>query len=256
MSVLSAETMERLIESKELVIEPFDKQCLQPASIDLRVGGRVMKSPILNDRGKVMDLAKEKKATILPGQFAAVLTLERLSLPLSICGRMGLRSSYARKGLISFHGTQVDPGFSGHLVVPLVNIGPEPITLDYGQPFGTLELNYLETASSKAYSGDYQDQDDFSLDDKNFILRARMAESRSEILELIQDVGELREMLAQRRPRFWSFITFMVSGAFILVGVVTWRFFEPWIGVASLGIVVPAFIAGILFYRESLRKRK
>lgn len=255
MSVISGETIEKLIESGELIVEPLDKECLQPASIDLRVGGQVMKSPILNERGKVVDLVKEKRAEILPGQFAAVLTLEKLALPRNICGRMGLRSSYARRGLISFHGTQVDPGFSGHLVVPLVNMGPEPITLEYGKPFSTLELNYLETASSKPYSGDYQNQTDFSLEDKNFILRVQTA-SRSEVLQLIQDVADLREMLAQRRPRFWSFISFMISGGFILVGVVSWRFFEPWIGVASLGIVVPAFIAGVLFYRESLRKRK
>lgn len=256
MSIISGETMKRLIESKELIIEPLDAGCLQPASIDLRAGRQVMKSPILEDtQGKVVDLAKEKRTKILPGQFVAVLTLERLSLPNNICGRMGLRSSYARRGLISFHGTQVDPGFSGHLVVPIINMGPEPITLQYGKPFGTLELNYLETASSKPYSGEYQNQDDFSLDDKNFILRARMA-GRSEILQLIQDVAELREMLTRRRPRFWSFISFMVFGGFIIVGVVSWRFFEPWIGIACLGIAVPALIAGILFYIESLGKRK
>jgi len=255
MSVLSGETIERLIESKELIVEPLDKECLQPASIDLRVGGRVMKSPFLNEGGKVVDLVKEKRAEILPGQFAAVLTLERLSLPLNICGRMGLRSFYARRGLISFHGTQVDPGFSGHLVVPLVNMGPEPITLHYGQPFSTMELNYVETASSKPYSGVYQNQTDFSLEDSNFITRASIV-TRSEIIELIQDVTELRGMLARRRPRFWSLISFIVSVGFLIVAAISWRFLGLWAVIASLGLAVPAFIAGILFYSESTRKKE
>ena len=110
MSVISGETIEKLIQSKELILEPLDKECLQPASIDLRVGGRVMKSPVIDERGMVVDLARESKTAVLPGQFASVLTLEKLVLPLNICGRVGLRSFYARKGLISFHGTQVDPG--------------------------------------------------------------------------------------------------------------------------------------------------
>lgn len=268
MSVISGETIERLIESGELIVEPLDKECLQPASIDLRVGVRVMKSPFLKEQGKVVDLAEEKKTEILPGQFAAVLTLERLSLPNNICGRMGLRSSYARKGLISFHGTQVDPGFNGRLVVPLINMGPEPVILSYGQPFGTLELNYLKTASSKPYSGVYQNQIDFSSEDIKFITRASMVSRpeileliqditkfRSEIPQLIQDVGELREMLARKRPRFMSFISYSLFGFFALVSFICWRFFEPWTAMASLGVALALLIAGIMFHIESLGKK-
>ena len=196
MSVISGETIEKLIQSKELILEPLDKECLQPASIDLRVGRRAIKSPVGETRGAVIDLAKEKKIEILPGQFASVLTLERLLLPVSICGRIGLRSFYTRRGLISFHGAQVDPGFSGYLVVPLVNVGPETITLEYSKPFSTLELNYLETASSKTYSGDYQDQSDFPADDINFLLQARTVS--------LAEIPSLRDDLTQLRSRFSS----------------------------------------------------
>jgi len=194
MSVLSGETIEKLIiESKELIIAPLDKECLQPASIDLKVGGKAMKGRAGEELAKVIDLVKENEVGILPGQFVSVLTLERLSLPPNICGRLGLRSSYARKGLVSFHGTQVDPGFSGHLVVPLVNMGPQLITLRYGKPFSTLELSYLETASSKPYSGGYQNQNDFSLEDVNFVLSAQMV-SAPDILRVREEIAQLREV--------------------------------------------------------------
>lgn len=196
MSVISGETIKRLIESKELILEPLDTQCLQPASIDLRVGRRAIKSPVGEERGAVIDLTRDNKIGILPGQFASVLTLERLTLPLNICGRIGLRSFYARRGLISFHGAQVDPGFSGYLVVPLVNVGPETIALEYGKPFSTLELNYLETASSKTYSGDYQDQADFPADDINFLLSARTVS--------LAEIPSLKDEITQLRSRFSS----------------------------------------------------
>lgn len=255
MSVISGETMERLIKSKELILEPFDKECLQPASIDLRAGGRAMKSSVIDERGMVVDLARESKTAVFPGQFAAVLTLEKLALPLNICGRVGLRSFYARKGLISFHGTQVDPGFSGHLVVPIVNMGPEPIILEYGKPFITLELNYLETASSKPYSGDYQDQHDFSLDDINFILRAPQAVSVTDVLGVRQDIAQLRETFSRRQPRLISFFSFILCGLFVIVGIISWRFFEPWTVIASLGVAATAFLGGIAFLVESRRRR-
>lgn len=268
MSVISGEEIERLVESGELVIEPLDKECLQPASIDLKVGGRLMKGPFLKEKGKVLDLAAEGKTEILPGQFAAVITLERLSLPLNICGRMGLRSSYARRGLISFHGTQVDPGFSGHLVVPLLNMGPEPIILQYGHPFSTMELNYVKTASSKPYSGVYQNQVDFPLEDINFITRARMVTSseivtliqdvtefRSKIPQLTQDVTDLRVRLARRQPRLMSFVFLTFFGVFVLLSFVSWRFFELWTVLASIGVALTAAAASILFYIDSFRKR-
>lgn len=254
MSVISGEKIEQLIEKKELIIEPLDRECLQPASVDLRVGRRVMKSPILREQGKVIDLAKEKETSILPGQFASVLTLERLVLPLNICGRVGLRSFYARKGLISFHGTQVDPGFSGYLVVPLVNMGPEPIILEYGKPFVTLELNYLETASSKTYSGDYQNQTDFSPDDINFILRAQ-AVGVTDFLQVRQDIVELRETFSRKQPRLMSVFGFILFGVFTIIGIISWRFFEPWMVIASLGVAFTALLGGIAFLRESLGKR-
>jgi len=254
MSVISGETIEKLIQSKELILEPLDKECLQPASIDLRVGRRAIKSPVGETRGLVVNLTRENKIGILPGQFVSVLTLERLTLPLNICGRVGLRSFYARRGLISFHGTQVDPGFSGHLVVPLVNMGPEAIILDYGKPFVTLELNYLETASSKPYFGDYQDQTDFSPRDIDFITRAHMV-TLPDILQLRQDIAELREALSRGRPRRMSFLCFTLFGVFALVGAISWQYFEPWTGMASLGLAVTALVAGIVFYFESRRKR-
>lgn len=194
MSVISGETIERLVESGELIVEPLDKECLQPASIDLRVGRQAMRGRAGKVEAKVVDLVEGNEIGIFPGQFVSILTLERLTLPPNICGRLGLRSFYARKGLVSFHGTQVDPGFSGYLVVPLVNMGPQPITLEYGKTFSTLELSYLETASSKPYSGEYQNQDKFFPEDINFVLSATMV-GAPDILLLREDLTELRKTM-------------------------------------------------------------
>ena len=253
MSVIPRQIIEQLVESKR-IIEPFDKKLLQPASVDLRLGRRVLESPVGNKRGAVIDLdEKNKSIQISSGQFISVLTLERLDLPLNICGRVGLRSFYARKGLISFHGTQVDPGFKGHLVVPLVNVGPETICLEYGEPICTLELNNLETDSDKAYSGDYQNLTDFPADDINFMLRAHTV-SLAEIPEIRLSVHELKKSFSEKQPRFKALFSLILFGFFGITTVVSWRFFEPWVAIASFGVSLTALLAFISSYFETSKK--
>lgn len=244
---MSVIPMQKIKEIQDL-IEPFDENLIEPASADLRVGRRALKSPVGSKRGEVVDLDREEKSIqLLSGQFISILSLEKLNLPLDICGRVGLRSSYARRGLIAFHGAQIDPGFKGHLVVPLINVGPETIVLEYGEPFCTLEFSRLEAPSEKGYSGEYQDLPDFPGDDINFMLRAKTV-SLAEIPELRLNVNELKKMLLQTQPRFATLLCFILSGFFIIVSIISWRFFEPWVAIASFGVALTALLGGISSY--------
>ena len=120
-----------------------------------------------------MNLETERVLQIGTGEFVEVLTLERVRMPNNLCGRMGIRSFFTRKGLVSFVGPQVDPGFEGNLVISLFNTGPRTIVMKYGEPFCTIEFSELSDSCEKPYSGPYQKQNDFPSDNIEFIVGAK-----------------------------------------------------------------------------------
>lgn len=197
MAVLSRELIERLVKAEVLKIEPFYKDGIQPASYDLRLGKTILVTPIKRgEEGRPVDLDKEegKKYMIRPGEFVAALTEENLSLPNDICGRFGVKSYFARKGLIAFGGIQLDPGWTGRVAISLFNVGPEDIELKLGEPVFTVEFHRLEEPTENPYGSDprhkYQDQKDFPPDQRKFILHAHTT-SLAEIPYIRTDVQHL-----------------------------------------------------------------
>lgn len=198
MAVLSGDQIKRLVAEEHLVIENFDERMIQPASIDLRVGSKILASPLspavlgvtveLNDNSPSYDVQS--------GQMVSVLSLEKLQIPLDLCARFGIRSSFARRGINAFGGLQLDPGFRGRLVMNLLNVGPEAIRITRGEPLFTVEFQTLDEPASEAYRGAYQDQDDFPPDQYEFILNARTT-SLAEIPLLRMEMAHLNVLIEE-----------------------------------------------------------
>ncbi len=198
MGILSDRQIKRMVEDGKLRIEPFDPKQVQPASYDLRIGTKILASPISPEKlGNVVILNTEKPSyDILPGQMVGVLSLERLEFPLEFCGRFGIRSSFARFGLNAFGGLQLDPGFRGRLTMNLLNVGPEPITVNLNDLIFTVEFQRLDEVAEAPYSGPYQDQDDFPEDQYNFIMSAHTT-SLAEIPTLRMEVARLSNVIEE-----------------------------------------------------------
>lgn len=181
-----------MVSKKTLVISPYSEQWLNPASYDLTLGSKALKST--REEKPIVNLEEERILSIGRGEFCEVLTRERLELPLDICARFGLRSYFTRKGLQMFGGPQVDPGFKGNLFVSLFNSGPRPLVLKYGEDFCTIEFTRLEEPSEKGYSGVYQNADDFPSENIEFIAGAKDV-TLYEVVETMKAVrGDIRWM--------------------------------------------------------------
>lgn len=91
-----------------------------------------------------------------PWQFTLALTLEFISLPSDIVGRIDGRSSWARQGLV-VHSTAGDihPGTSGFVVFELMNYGPVPILLYPGLAIAQLTFEQLSGKARASYAGKY-----------------------------------------------------------------------------------------------------
>jgi len=202
MGVLSGRQVRDLVKNDKLGIEPFDEALVQPATYDLRLGNKILASPLSVDKLEVViELTKDRPSyDIQSGQMVGILSLEKLCLPLSICGRFGIRSAIARKGINAFGGVQLDPGFRGRLTMNLLNVGPEPVTLTLHEAIFSVEFARLEEEAEVSYSGPYQDQNDFPAEQYNYILSARST-SLAEIPTFRRDIRRLNTLIEELEER-------------------------------------------------------
>ena len=204
MGVLSDKLIKKMVETGKLRIEPFNINQVQPATYDLRISPKILASPTgPTQLGKVIELTKKEPSyNVESGQMVGVMSFERLELSLEISARFGIRSIFARKGFNAFGGLQLDPGFKGRLIMNLLNVGPEPIPISLNDLLFSVEFASLDEPAEKGYSGPYQDQDDFPLEQYGYILCARTT-SLAEIPTLRMEIARLSnavEKLEKRLP--------------------------------------------------------
>ena len=161
--VLSDGTIRRLVADGRVVIDPWDPDMVQPASVDLRLGDsfRVFHNhlaPAIDlDRPpehltELIVIDSGKSFVIHPGEFVLGATLERVQLPDDVVARIEGKSSLGRLGLI-VHATAgfVDPGFAGTLTLEITNLTRIPIILWPGKPIAQLSFMALDRPAERPY---------------------------------------------------------------------------------------------------------
>ncbi|MGI8691278.1 MAG: dCTP deaminase [Geodermatophilaceae bacterium] len=173
--LLSDRDLRAEVDAGRLALEPYDAGLVQPSSIDVRLDRffRVFN----NSRYTHIDPAEQQdelttlvepdgdEAFVLhPGEFVLGSTLEVVSLPDDLAGRLEGKSSLGRLGLLT-HSTAgfTDPGFSGHITLELSNVANLPIMLWPGMKIGQLCLFRLSSPAeypygSEIYGSRYQGQ--------------------------------------------------------------------------------------------------
>ena len=150
---------EKLGERLGVLITPFDQRQIDCAAYRLRVGPEVYISPSedaddAKTRTKVQ-LAEGQSFPIPPGQFAFLLTEERVAVPKDALAFISVRATVKFGGLVNVSGFHVDPGYRGRLVFSVFNAGPAPVHLARGDDCFLIWYADLdrETALAKADSG-------------------------------------------------------------------------------------------------------
>ncbi len=130
-------------------VEPYDPDCVNPASIDLRLGDSFinLETGIEFQSDEIM---------ILPGEAILATTVEIITIPPNAVGNVYLKSSMARRGLDHALAGLCDPSFSGTLTLELHS--HRPITLQAGQRVIQLVLIATKGYPLSSYNGKYQGQ--------------------------------------------------------------------------------------------------
>ncbi len=173
--LLSDRDLKAEIEAGRLALEPYDVGLVQPSSIDVRLDRffRVFNNSRYthidpaeqqDDLTALVEPDGEDAFVLHPGEFVLGSTLEIVTLPDDLAGRLEGKSSLGRLGLLT-HSTAgfIDPGFNGHITLELSNVANLPIMLWPGMKIGQLCLFRLSSPAehpygSEIYGSRYQGQ--------------------------------------------------------------------------------------------------
>jgi dCTP deaminase len=173
--LLSDRDIRAEVEAGRLAVEPWDAALVQPSSVDVRLDRffRVFNNsqythidPAVqqDDLTALVEPEGEAPFVLHPGEFVLGSTLEIVTLPDDLAGRLEGKSSLGRLGLLT-HSTAgfIDPGFTGHITLELSNVANLPITLWPGMKIGQLCLFRLSSPAehpygSAVYGSRYQGQ--------------------------------------------------------------------------------------------------
>ena len=164
--ILSGKTINSKIKKGDLIIDPFDKISVQPASIDLRIGSHFLtidenQNPFLtlDKQARYRDIHVEKEGSIIiqPQSFLLATTVEYIELPPSLTAFVEGRSSIGRLGLFIQNAGWVDPGFKVHITLELFNANQAPIELPVGRRVCQLVIAEVDQ-EAKPYVGKYNGQ--------------------------------------------------------------------------------------------------
>ena len=161
--LLSDRDIRAAIESKRVVLEPFDLDMVQPSSVDVRLDRyfRVFENhryPHIDPAENQPDLTRlveppgEEPFVLHPGEFVLASTYEVVTLGDDISARLEGKSSLGRLGLLT-HSTAgfIDAGFSGHVTLELSNVATLPIKLWPGMKIGQLCFFTLSSPAEEPY---------------------------------------------------------------------------------------------------------
>lgn len=162
--ILSDITIKEMIENGGLVITPLEKEQIQPASVDVRLGKTfsiVEDSPegkiSLDERISYRTITTDRYV-LLPGQFVLATTMEYFELPDDLTAFVEGRSSLGRMGLFIQNAGWVDPGFKGEITLELFNANRCAIELCSGRRVGQMVFARMDRAAENPYRGKYQGQ--------------------------------------------------------------------------------------------------
>jgi len=141
-SILSRGELNALRKERRILIDPLlsEKQ-MDSIGVDLRLDshfGEFVRttepylSPVQQGQGlKFIEREFFHESYFLqPGEFVLAQSFEYLALPTDVIGFLNGKSGLGRRGLV-VHATAnvIDPGFKGHIVFELVNLGKMPLEL-------------------------------------------------------------------------------------------------------------------------------
>jgi len=221
LAFLSKKELEALLPKQ---IDPFRPERIKDVAYELSLGNQVYQTDSKSEKKEILD-DKNSQIVIKPGQFALLLTEEKVTVPLVNIAFISIKFKEKIKGLVNVSGFHVDPGFSGRIIFSVYNAGPADIVMDKGKPYFLIWFSELTSAANK-YEGNHQGQDEITADHVA-ALKGEIA-SPNVLLEKIKNLqielnDKIRVVDGKKDRNDWLLKT--IVGLAIVIGLkVIWDF--------------------------------
>lgn len=155
MAFLGVKELNKLQQEKQ-IISPFEGYRVKNGAYELSLGTEVYLTDAKTGKVELLDESKNRQVDINPGQFALLLTREKVNVPKDKIGFISIKAGEKLKGLVNVSGFHVDPGFNDHLIFSVYNAGPSTIVLNFGEPYFPIWFAEMkdELDKDEAYSSD------------------------------------------------------------------------------------------------------
>lgn len=139
------------------LVEPFDPDLINPASIDVTLGPEIL---VENDNGSFTSISiKNNDFYMPPGAFVLAATAEYIRVPNNLEAVFQLKSSRGREGYEHALAGYIDPGFHGRVTLELSNLRRfKELPLRAGMRIGQLRFSKIDEIPMRPYAvtGRYQ----------------------------------------------------------------------------------------------------
>ncbi len=168
MSVLTKNQILQQIQKGNIKIEPFNKDRVGPASVDLRLDNKFRVFKKIHGTFPAKEEADHEDVTeylevndyflLMPGESVLGITKEKVSLPENICGWLEGRSTFARLGLtVHVTASFMHPGISSKQVLEINNVSSIPLELYPGTYI--CQFIFQRCEGKAKYTGKYRIQE-------------------------------------------------------------------------------------------------
>lgn len=141
------------------LVEPFDPEMVNPASIDVTLGSTILREGRPGEERWVEINIEGGVYSLEPGEFVLAHTVEMIRVPGNMEAVFNLKSSRGREGYEHLMAGYIDPGFMGRVTLELVNVNRyHRLTLEHGMRIGQLRFAKVDEIPMRSYAvtGRYQ----------------------------------------------------------------------------------------------------
>ncbi len=124
------------------MVSPYHPEKLKSSSLELDIGDLVI---YWDDKGKHCEktLADGDTFVLEPNSVVFIKTAQKFRMPHYLAIRFNLKITNVHRGLLLGTGPLVDPGFEGHLLIPVHNLTKNPYTFEKNEGFIWVEFTKI-----------------------------------------------------------------------------------------------------------------
>ena len=206
--------------ASDRLFQPFDEGKLKAASYEINLCGTAYWWPVDSSSTEIHSKELDANDTLLIPRNGIVFIRPRVKfkVPAYLALRFNLHIRLVHRGLLLGTGPLVDPGFEGHLLIPVHNLTETPLTLRAEDGFIWIEVTKVSplTSNPSGYKPFPPDKKD--VDPRKYFHRASGGMPiRSSIPSLAKDVQDAKdEIKGHERRAYFASVIAMVG---VLVGL-------------------------------------